>query len=321
MNDDLLVKHLLGETSAEENAAVATWLEADAANRKQYSDMQLIWEQSRLLARNSEVDENKAWKRFQDKVAEKDAPRIIDIRPKTNWLRVAASLVFLIGMGWMAYYFSGMGRNGMIALESGNETRVDTLSDGSVITLGRHSKLTYPERFAGNTRNVVLDGEAFFSISPDKAKPFIIAANGVDVKVVGTSFNVRSSDAKTEVVVATGVVEVKKHTELVVLHPHEEAVVLKADAKPVKKQSDDLLYNYYHDKEIDFANTPLWRVAEVLSQAYGIDIVIADPALREKPLDSKFMFNEPIESVLKVIDLALNISHEQQGSQYILKQK
>lgn len=321
INDDLLVKHLLGEASATESLEVSAWLRESEENQQYYNHLQTIWEQSRNLAASSTVDTEAAWARFQQKIlAEEAAPaqsRTIPLRPR-RWLSAAAALIVLAGTAWMVYYLTGAGTGNMITLKSGDVTLTDTLSDGSVVTLNKNTTFTYPRYFAGNTRAVKLDGEAFFNISPDKTKPFIITANGVDVKVVGTSFNVKSSDEKTEVIVETGLVEVKKKKDAILLHPREQATVLKADAAPVKKTADDVLYNYYRTKEFICNGTPLWRLADVLSEAYNTEIVIEDNHLKSMLLTATFR-DEPLENILSVISETFNINVEKEGRKFILK--
>ena len=93
------------------------------------------------------------------------------------------------------------------------------MPDGSVITVNKNSTLSYPSEFKGKTREVALNGEAFFKVTPNKEKPFIIHVNDVTVRVVGTSFNIRSEKGKTEVIVETGIVQVTKNKRTVSLLP------------------------------------------------------------------------------------------------------
>src|SRR6185295_8602769 len=81
--------------------------------------------------------------------------------------------------------------------QTGQNVLVDTLSDGSVITLNKRSTITYPSKFKGNTRAIALKGEAFFNVAPDQKKPFIISVNDEQETVVGTSFNIKSENGNT----------------------------------------------------------------------------------------------------------------------------
>ena len=69
ITDDLLVKYLLGEATADEQTLVEEWIASDAANKKQYDDFKTIWEESKRLAATSTIDEDAAWQRFKNRVA------------------------------------------------------------------------------------------------------------------------------------------------------------------------------------------------------------------------------------------------------------
>jgi transmembrane sensor len=166
---------------------------------------------------------------------------------------------------------------------------------------------------------VKLNGEAFFNITPNPKQPFYIeASNDVEIRVVGTSFNVKSFDAYTEVIVETGIVEVRKFNRVLLLHPREKARIDKEDSTIVVQRNSDKLYKYYRSKEFECDNTPLWKVVEVLNEAYGDSIVIGRNDLKSLTLTTRFD-NESLESILEVISETFEIKVEKKGNKYILK--
>lgn len=322
MQDELLVKYLLGEASATEQQQVETWVEADEGNKAYFNHFKLIWDTSKNIEVKSTVDEHAAWQRFQQRVAthQPQQTKVIDLSSsRRTWLRAAAILLTICG-SMLAYYLinNGQGNQQMLALESGNKVVKQRLADGSVVTLNKGSKLSYPEEFKGDTRTVTLEGEAFFEVAPDKQHPFIIHANESDVTVVGTSFNVATSAQRTEVIVETGVVEVAKHEHSVKLMPDEKATVTNDSDEPLKEKSDDALHNYYRTQEFICNGTPLWRLTDVLSQAYGVQIVIANPQLRNLQLTTTFR-NEPLDNILTVISETFDISIRKNGNTITLQ--
>lgn len=316
MKDELLVKYLLGEATQEEQAAVQEWIGADPEHQRYFDHFSLIWEKSAAISKSSEVDENAAWERFRERVSngEKRAARTIPLG-RSGWSRAAAILFLLACGGSLFYYFNT--RNALQTLAAGDQVQVKVLPDGSVVTLNKNAKLSYPPSFKGNTRSVKLEGEAFFNITPDKQHPFVIRANDVDVKVVGTSFNVRSSEERTVVVVETGIVEVAKKQNRVRLNPREMAVVLKGNAVPVKQKTEDELYDYYRTKKFKCNNTPLWRLVEVINEAYGSNIVIGDKSLRNEQVNTTFN-NDPLDKLLKIVSETLGLRVEKTDNEIIL---
>lgn len=318
ITDDLLVKYLLDEASETERAEVQLWTEQNTGNKKYFEHFRLIWDQSKNLAAESTIDTNAAWERFQHKVANtRQSAKVIPLsRPVFTWVRVAAVLLVMLGAGWMYYY--NVSSNAIIALHSKNTILTQTLPDGSIVTLNKNSSISYPKAFKGNTRNITLEGEAFFNVTPDKSKPFIIKVDDVSVRVVGTSFNIKNTKAKTEVIVETGIVEVTRKKQGVTLNPKEKAIVEKDKAVFSKESSTDELYNYYRTREFICNATPLWSLVDVLNEVYNTNIVIADDKLKNLPLTTTF-HDESLDKILEVIGETFNINVEKVNGNIILK--
>jgi ferric-dicitrate binding protein FerR (iron transport regulator) len=320
MNDDLLIKYLVGEATDEESVLVKQWIDANEANKKYFEQYLLIWEKSKDLAANSSISEDHAWKRFKQYRDEKnqDAKIIgIDSRKSFTWLRIAA-IIMLIAGGGVAYLFMHNGSTELMAVRSNENVLTDTLPDGSVVILNKKSLISYPKQFSGNIRDVNLEGEAFFTVTPDKNKPFVIHSGDVGIKVVGTSFNVRNTLDKTEVIVETGIVEVSKKEQAVELNPWEMAIVYKNQPAPLKKKNSDELYNYYRTKEFVCNSTPLWKLVEILNEAYGANIVIANDRLKDLQLNTTFR-SEGLDEILKVIKATFNIQIEKKDGKILLQ--
>lgn len=301
------MKHLLGEASPEEEQAVNEWMNENAANEEYYSQLKKIWDNSRKLAVESTLDVNKAWERFQNRVAIQNASPKILKPSRFSWMRIAASVILIAGLGIVAYFMiNNNGSKEMIA-QTGQNVLVDTLPDGSVITLNKRSAITYPSKFKGNSRAIALKGEAFFNVAPDKKKPFIISVNDVQVTVVGTSFNIKSENGITEVVVETGIVQVTKPGKTVELIAGEKIVISPNDSSAVKEKVTDKLYNYYRSKEFVCDDTPLWKLVQVVNEAYNARIIIGSRELGDKRLTTTFN-NESLDQVLEVIHLTFDIT-------------
>jgi ferric-dicitrate binding protein FerR (iron transport regulator) len=321
--DDLLVKHLTGEATREETALVQQWLAKDEVNQHYFDHFKLIWEESVQLAATTHIDEQAAWERFQHRVQEKSFPV-----PKTKvWslshplLRAAIITGVVIGIAWLTYYLFNNNPGKVVSLatiQATNNVKTDTLPDGSQVTLNKHSQISYPERFVNNKRVLQLNGEAFFKVTHNKEKPFEVHTNNVTVTVLGTSFNVRSRGDTTEVIVETGIVRVATENQTVVLKAGEKAIVATAGAAVQKQSNTDQLYNYYRSKKFVCENTPLWKLAEKLNEAYDVHIVFGNATLRNLPLSTTFD-NEPLNNILKIISTTFDISVTKENGEIILR--
>ena len=318
INNDLLVKFLVGEASPDEKLLVEDWLLSNGSNRKFFEHFKIIWEQSKELSNPGPVSEADAWQRFQRRIHPAD--NIIQKRRIYLWpfLRVAAIFILVTSGVLLSLYFFNSRPVNNLALNSQGTSLTNTLPDGSVVILNKYSHINYPEKFTGSSRSITLKGEAFFTISPDKNKPFIIQVNGIRIKVVGTSFNVKATGSNTEVIVETGVVEVSRNSRSIVLKPKEKIIVTKADSSLVKLPVTDNLYNYYRTRQFYCDDTPLWKLVEYLNQAYNSNVVIGRKSLRTLPLTTVFD-NKPLDSILVVIGETFNLSVVKSGDSIVLK--
>lgn len=332
MNDDLLISSLLGEATIEQDKQIEEWRNEDPANENRFRQFKVIWETSHQLKYNGKIDAGISLKRLKQRIAIQTGARLekkeeqtddfINAQKKTVRLwpaaylaRIAAALVLIAGAGWL--YINQFAVNEMEFLTQ-KTVQIDTLSDGSVITLNKHSLLRYPTKFKDGERQVWLTkGEAFFDISPDKKKPFLIHTGNTTIRVVGTSFNVKNKGDNIEVIVETGVVQVSRRGKMVSLKPGEKVLVERNKTDLIKEGNSDQLYTYYRSKEFVADNTPLWRVVEILNEAYESNIVIGRKELKDVPLNTTFK-NESLDQVLKVISRTFKIKVDKKPNKIIL---
>jgi transmembrane sensor len=255
--------------------------------------------------------------RFQERITENKS-NVVPLKSTSGrllWIKVAAILVVIAGSFFGLSILFG---NQQIVVASNNAVHVTTLPDGSVITLNKHSSLTYSKHFNDKSRDVTLQGEAFFSVAPNKQKPFEIKVGAVNVRVVGTSFNIKETVQQTEVIVETGIVKVKVANDSVKLLPKEKVVINKRNSKLDVTKSSDLLYNYYRTKTFECINTPLSELIDALNKTYDTKIIIANENTAKLPYTSTFK-DMPLNDILKVITQTFNLTIEQRNGEIILK--
>src|SRR5687767_5635077 len=321
--DDLLVKHLTGEATEAEVLQVEQWLASDEANKHYFEHFKLIWEESVQLANTTEVDEQLAWERYQNRVQQgsfaKPKARVWSMN--SALMRAAIVTGLIIGIAVITYVLFHNNPGTVITManiQATNAVKADSLPDGSLVTLNKNSQVSFPEQFPDNKRVLQLNGEAFFKVKPDKQRPFEVHTNNVTITVVGTSFNVRSRGDTTEVIVETGVVEVATDKQTVVLKAGQKAITGFNNAVLQKQDNTDQLYNYYRSKKFVCDGTPLWKLIEKLNEAYDVQIVIENDAIRNEPYDVVFD-NQPLNKILNVISTTFNTSVIKEKGKIILR--
>ncbi len=317
--DDLLAKCLLDEATPEEKRQVDEWTSSNAANKLYYDQFKKIWDASHQLAAVSAADENKAWEKFKNRVQGKHEGPSPVRKVSFSWKKMAVAAAVLIAVSLIGYQvFNNSDRPGEMLVEAKQSVLTDTLPDGSVVTLNKESSISYLSKFKNNTRKVTLKGEAFFSVAPDRTKPFVIDVNDVQVVVVGTSFNIKSNNGNTVVVVESGIVKVTRKGKTVELRAGEKIETGKIDSLMHKEEVTDKLYNYYRTKEFVCDDTPLWKLVQVLNEAYQANIVIVREDLKGLLLNTTFV-NESLDQVLRVISLTFNIKVTKEEGKIILQ--
>jgi transmembrane sensor len=317
MNDDILISYLLGEASPEQTKQVMEWRNADEAHNERFKQFKVIWETSRNFKYDGTLNPQVSLQKLKEKAAAQKTgkAKVVILNRRNSWLKIAAAILLFAGC-WLFYLYQ---RNvPEVEFATNKEVKADTLSDGSIVTLNKATILKYPERFSGKQRNVILaKGEAFFNVAHNKAVPFIINTGSTTIRVVGTSFNVKNRDGKVEVIVETGIVQVMRNGHTILLKPGEK-VLVKSNEIFRKEKNPDKLYNYYRSKEFLANNTPLWRMVEVLNEAYDSNITIGRKELNDLPLNTTFK-NESLDDILAIISRTFGATVEKKHGQIIIK--
>lgn len=319
---DLLVKYLLNETNDTESREVERWIQTSPANRKYFEQLLFVWEQSLSLAPAKTINRDDAWLRLQERM--KKGENTVSSKPFTllsvKKYRIAATVITVLFAGLLYILLTQNKPAGTATVQVSSVDKVltDTLPDGSAITVNRNSTLTYPSRFSGKAREVTLRGEAFFKVTPDRSRPFIIHVNDVTVRVVGTSFNIKSNNGKTEVIVETGIVQVTRNRQSIRLLPKQKVIALRQDSAMARDTVRDELYNYYRSKTFVCNNTPLFNLVETLNEAYHANIIIGNEALKDLPITTVFK-EEPLDNILAVIRETFNIQTQRSKDTIILR--
>lgn len=206
-------------------------------------------------------------------------------------------------------------------ISSKGQKRTLMLPDGTMVKLNAGSSITYPQEFAGNERNVSLQGEAFFEVSENPDKPFVIDTDGLKTRVLGTSFNVRSytDEAEIKVAVLTGKVEIRgtDGTSSVLL-PTEMGIFEREKASISKNKYDFRKEIAWKDGVLYYDKEDLKTVIKKLEMWYGVNFLV-EKGVRFKGLYSgEFRNNESLEMVLEGISFTSDFDYQLDGDTVVI---
>ncbi len=319
----IMAKALRGELSEAEKKDFSIWLNADEKHAQLWADASDAWDKtSHAYDSSFEPDAELAWDKTASKLSfepslsvskdldyqDEQADNVKPLFAWNNFMRYAAAILALIGLGWLAYaQWLPTTEWTSIATLSG-ERKLVYLPDSSMATLNENSTLSYQTIFSGDNRQVKLAGEAFFEVRKNSQQPFIISSGPALTKVLGTSFNVRALKNSDEVTVAV----VSGKVALINAQTEKEVVLLPGFTGSLKS-SGQLLATQTNVAEstswriLSFDNTSLQEVANQLSQFFGVSVSLASPSLQNCSFTGTF--DQPnLTEIFKVLAASSDVS-------------
>jgi len=232
---------------------------------------------------------------------------------------------------------------------TGNGSRTHlTLPDGTVVWLNAGSRINYEKNFGATRRAVTLTGEAFFDVAPNASKPFVIHTARIDIRVLGTSFNVKSypTDKTTETTLIHGSIEVSIHnrpSDKIVLKPNEKLVVNNEDSakqdkenevrrhehpdnsslvvigKPTYEQrSGAMIETSWVDNKLIFQDEEFGSLAASMERWYGVTIRFNTPEMESLRFTGNFQ-KETILQALDALKLTAKFDYNIEGNQITIQ--
>ena len=319
--DDLLAKYLADETDSHETDVVGEWIGTSEDNHKIFNQSKLIFEGISSLKNQKIVDVDAAWNKLNINTKISDNQEIKPII-KINWfdniLKIAAVLVLLFGLWFVAAKQFVIPKNDVLSFETGNDSAEKILPDGTKISLNKNSSITYPATFEGETREINLQGEGFFEVHHDAAHPFIIHTQGTNVRVLGTSFRVSAYTAQVQVVVKTGKVRFSKNNTEVILQKGQKGEFL-TNSETIIKSEVEVEKPLTETKKLsfEFEKTSLAEVVEKLNQTFGKNIIFSNNKIKNCKLTASFQ-EEELENIIHVIAETFNLKVDNQKDSIVL---
>jgi len=308
----LLGKYLAGEATPQEAITVDEWLRLPG-NKKHYNQLEKIWNGLPGGSPHQLPEHMAAWQQLQPHLVHPPV-RVVH----KSWYYAAAAAILVI---IAAVVFFTNKRQEVQYITRGPSPRVmrDTLPDGSRVVRNRHSSVRYAATFNINERNVSLQGESYFEVTPDKEKPFIIEAGPVKIKVIGTTFNVRhtANYDTVEVQVLSGLVKMYTDAKELAVSKGQTGMYLKATDSFYLKDSIDANRISYATREFVFYSLSLRELIPYLEDAYGVTIIAENKELLPCTLTGRFS-DQGFEQILDVIGLTLKFSYTKEGNTYYL---
>lgn len=310
----LIARYLSGEATPDELSELSAWLMDDAGNQRFFRGIRDSWALQQAMVVEDTVDPDREWEALSQRTGITMAPvsRTLGERSRRYLMGAAAVALLLILPSIIYFLFFMQAREDLLAAE--NHVVESVLPDGTEVALNAGAVLHYPTRFTGKERRVSLEGEAYFDVVRNEKKAFVIEADNMLVRVLGTSFyvNTHAADNTMEVVLLSGSVQIDFNDRQVSLEPGEKAVVLRQEGEILKQHHSDPNLLAWKTRKLSFDNTPLSQIVAVLEKVYHKDIIILTPEIGDCRITATFE-GQSLEAVLLVLQSTIDITARPRG--------
>ena len=322
--DELISTFLAEGLEADVLEELKAWIAESEENRVHFMKCQEIWFSAVQEQEGKYYDQEKAFELFEKRVekqkAEKRKARI------PVWRGLYKYAVAILLFGFISYFSYQKGENSLrnalaeieVEAPSGSQTRLH-LPDGTTVLLNSDSRITYAQDFGVNSREVTLQGEGYFEVQKNPEKPFIVHVDDINVKVLGTVFNVRSypEDSEIEVSLIKGKVNVFSASETrdnVILAPDEQLTYDKRSGKMNHHHVDALQTSQWTTGRLSFVNASVPEIMKAIERKYDVRIVIHSKYLDKEVFSGSISPKLTVEEILDYMDVDNKYSWSRSGN-------
>lgn len=319
---ELMARYIAKECTDEQRDAFESWLQLNENNRDIYNKTLISWESADSF--KAHPNPRLVWEKIEKNL--KKPAKLVKINPWTKVMKVAALVLLTVGVSYLIYTSPLIDetRDQTYSFVSNTSEGIQevVLSEGTHVWLNAGGTLKYPEHFESNTRKVILKGEAFFDVSRDESRPFIIEAGTSIVKVLGTSFNVNAKKADRAIIVnvSSGKVALssQKGNDEIILKRGDQGMLNVRSGGLKKIQNADPNILSWKTGIVTFEKSSLNYVMAVLEKHYDIQVESRIPKEKSKEMLLTATFEDQnLKKVIEVINYALNINVITEGEMII----
>ena len=315
MDRKKLISYIQGRLHSKQDLNdVLDWIEASPGNQEEYNELKRLWVLSGFSSKQ-QLDLEKSLEQ-----GKRNRFRFSLLLPSYRKYAAVFFISFIIGAA-SVYLF--LERNSFEKKQYFNEVYVPegeksmvTLSDGTIVWLNSGSKLTYPSFFGNDKREVSIEGEAYFDVAENKAKPFIARTGSIRVRVLGTHFNLYDypEDSIVHATLEKGAIEVTigDNTNTIKIKPGQQFLYALADKKYELKEVDTELYTSWIDNVLRFENAKLVEILKKMERWYGVKIKMEEGL----NLNEHFTISiktESLKEILEMLAITTDLDYEIEG--------
>lgn len=323
INYHTIVRFFKNECTEEERLLIIQWVNESKEHAEWFFKWEELYHLGTLPEQDNDLVIRKAEKKLYERI-ETEKNRQWFFSRINHWVKYAAIITSILAIsGFSLWYFVADSQEKWITASTENgETKEITLPDNSKVWLNENSTLKYPQHFAKEERELQLDGEAYFEVTKNKHKPFIVQSAAMSVQVLGTKFNFKSTSncriAETSLIEGEVKVAGNNNEGAITLSPGQK-VELNTVTKQMKvSETNAALDAIWHNNLIPFKNADVFDIAEVLEKVYGVKIIFSPDISPSTTYSGMLQKKDSIEDVLKILQNTTHLQYKiPQGTIFI----
>ncbi|WP_195532199.1 FecR family protein [Bacteroides finegoldii] len=237
------------------------------------------------------------------------------------WL-AAATVALLIAMSGWLYMMQSTDPSFIVTTNNSGIVQNVTLPDGTTIKLNNSSRVIYPERFSKHSREVFLEGEAYFDVAHDKHHPFIVRAGELKIKVLGTKFTINASSQMPQITATLleGSIDVGNEKQHMLMKPNQQLTYnVNSGIMSLTEVANANREIRWTENIWVLSDTPLLDICQRLEQQFNVKFIIMNDELIGKSFTGEFYTNESLDSILKTMQISTSFKYENRGKNIIIK--
>lgn len=297
---ELIVRKFSGETTPDELKIIEDWLSQNQENRDYYNELKDIWFTSGPDTDTTNFDVEKALCEFKSQAGINDNNNTHTFR---HFLQYAALILLLLGIPLTYWISKNTGQEPdnitTVYCDYGDRTSI-VLPDSSKVWLNSGSRITFNNNFNKGSRELYLEGEAYFAVEKDPENPFMVNTSDISVEVLGTEFNLKAypDEAAISVTLVEGSLHVSNHKESAMIVPHQKLMYQKENHTiSIEDLSDLEPETEWINGRLIFRNESLTELERKLERWFDVEIEFSDEQVKNR----RFTGTLGRESILEVI--------------------
>lgn len=311
---ELASKVLSGEAGVEEKRQFRELIAENSEYALIYNQLKEYWDAD--VQTTSGIDKEHFAARVMSRLGEENEEVILRPRLGASFRKwaSAAAILFFISTCTLLYLYVNVRPDQVQTYAAQSVPVMYSLEDGTTVKLNQNSSITLGPGYGSDQRHVILSGEAFFDVTEDRSRPFVVEAEGTQTIVLGTRFNVRATAGNVTATLVEGSILFTSGSYNEILRPGEEIQYYTSTATYKRYATDTQYSTAWVSGRFNYVGITFGQLVGKLEEIYQLDIQLSDEKMASRIVSASFLVDEPAEGILEALEEELGFRYVKEDS-------